>query len=50
MGMTDDVSAIKAPRKDLSLGLDDSRTSTPQGVLPSSQLKPQGNSNIAPGQ
>uniref|UniRef100_A0A667FYY2 Cyclin dependent kinase 13 n=1 Tax=Lynx canadensis TaxID=61383 RepID=A0A667FYY2_LYNCA len=50
MGMTDDVSTIKAPRKDLSLGLDDSRTSTPQGVLPSSQLKPQGNSNVAPGE
>lgn len=50
MGMTDDVSTIKAPRKDLSLGLDDSRTSTPQSVLPSSQLKSQGNSNAAPGQ
>lgn len=50
MGMTDDVSAVKAPRKDLSLGLDDSRASTPQGALPSSQLKPQGNSIGAPGQ
>ena len=50
MGMTDDVSTIKAPRKDLSLGLDDSRTNTPQGVLPTSQLKSQGNSNVAPGQ
>lgn len=50
MGMTDDVSTIKAPRKDLSLGLDDSRTNTPQGVLPSSQLKSQGNSNVAPGE
>lgn len=50
MGMTDDVSTIKAPRKDLSLGMDDSRTSTPQSVLPSSQLKSQGNSNVAPGQ
>ncbi|KAL0619050.1 Cyclin-dependent kinase 13, partial [Plecturocebus cupreus] len=48
MGMTDDVSTIKAPRKDLSLGLDDSRTNTPQGVLPSSQLKSQGSSNVAP--
>lgn len=50
MGMTDDVSTVKAPRKELSLGLDDSRTNTPQGVLPSSQLKSQGNSNVAPGQ
>ncbi|KAB1276064.1 Cyclin-dependent kinase 13 [Camelus dromedarius] len=48
MGMTDDVSTVKAPRKDLSLGMDDSRTSTPQGVLPSAQLKSQGNSNVAP--
>lgn len=50
MGMTDDVSTVKAPKKDLSLGLDDSRTNTPQGVLPTSQLKSQGNSNVAPGQ
>lgn len=50
MGMTDDVSTIKAPRKDLSLGLDDSRTNTPQGVLSTSQLKSQSNSNVAPGQ
>lgn len=49
MGMTDDVSTIKAPRKELSLGLDDSRTNTPQGVLQSSQLKSQGNVNIVPG-
>ncbi|KAK1335006.1 hypothetical protein QTO34_004582 [Cnephaeus nilssonii] len=48
MGMTDDVSTVKAPKKDLSLGLDDSRTNTPQGVLPTSQLKSQGNSNVAP--
>lgn len=48
MGMTDDVSTIKAPRKDLSLGLDDSRTNTPQGVLSTSQLKSQSNSNVAP--
>lgn len=50
MGMADDVSTVKAPRKDLSLGMDDSRTNTPQGVLPSSQLKSQGNSNVAPGE
>lgn len=50
MGMTDDLSTIKAPRKDLSLGLDDSRTNTPQGVLPPAQLKSQSNSNVAPGQ
>ncbi|EDL32722.1 mCG16553 [Mus musculus] len=48
MGMTDDLSTIKAPRKDLSLGLDDSRTNTPQGVLPPAQLKSQSNSNVAP--
>lgn len=50
MGMTDDLSTIKAPRKDLSLGLDDSRTNTPQGVLPPAQLKSQSNSSVAPGQ
>lgn len=50
MGMTDDVSTVKAPKKDLSLGLDDSRTNTPQGVLPTSQLKSQGNSNVVPGE
>lgn len=48
MGMTDD--AAKVPRKDLSLGLDDSRTNTPQGMQTSSQLKIQGNSNLALGQ
>ncbi|KAM6451521.1 cyclin-dependent kinase 13 isoform 1-T1 [Liasis olivaceus] len=45
MGMTDD--AAKIPRKDLSLGMDDSRANTPQGLQTSSQLKMQGNSNIA---
>ncbi|XP_070800479.1 cyclin-dependent kinase 13 isoform X2 [Pituophis catenifer annectens] len=45
MGMTDD--ATKIPRKDLSFGMDDSRTNTPQGLQTSSQLKMQGNSNIA---
>ncbi|XP_040287251.1 cyclin-dependent kinase 13 [Bufo bufo] len=37
MGMVDDVTAPKLPRKDLSVGLDDSRNSTPQGVQASSQ-------------
>ncbi|KAG9475949.1 hypothetical protein GDO78_002820, partial [Eleutherodactylus coqui] len=41
MGMVDDVTAPKIPRKDLSVGLDDSRNSTPQGAQASSQ-KPQG--------
>lgn len=50
MGMTDDLSTVKAPRKDLSLGLDDSRTSTPQGVLPPAQLKSQNSSSGAPGE
>ncbi|XP_032090512.1 cyclin-dependent kinase 13 isoform X2 [Thamnophis elegans] len=45
MGMTDD--AAKVPRKDLSLGMDDSRANTPQGLQTSSQLKMQSNSNIA---
>ncbi|XP_069625738.1 cyclin-dependent kinase 13 isoform X6 [Haliaeetus albicilla] len=30
MGMTDDSTATKVPRKDLSLGMDESRTNTPQ--------------------
>ncbi|XP_068792069.1 cyclin-dependent kinase 13 isoform X5 [Struthio camelus] len=30
MGMTDDTTAAKVPRKDLSLGMDESRTNTPQ--------------------
>ncbi|KAM4906680.1 cyclin-dependent kinase 13 isoform 5-T5 [Sylvia borin] len=30
MGMTDDATAAKVPRKDLSLGMDESRTNTPQ--------------------
>uniref|UniRef100_A0A670JM30 Cyclin dependent kinase 13 n=1 Tax=Podarcis muralis TaxID=64176 RepID=A0A670JM30_PODMU len=46
MGMTDD--ATKIPRKDLSLGMDDSRANTPQGLQTSSQLKMQGSSNIEP--
>nr|XP_060637573.1 cyclin-dependent kinase 13 isoform X2 [Anolis sagrei ordinatus] len=44
MGMSDD--GAKLPRKDLSLGMDDSRANTPQGLQTSSQLKMQGNSNI----
>ncbi|XP_042329521.1 cyclin-dependent kinase 13 [Sceloporus undulatus] len=45
MGMSDD--GTKIPRKDLSLGMDDSRANTPQGLQTSSQLKIQGNSNLA---
>ncbi|CAN2389605.1 phosphorylation of RNA polymerase II C-terminal domain [Pristimantis euphronides] len=37
MGMVDDSTAPKIPRKDLSVGLDDSRNSTPQGVQTSTQ-------------
>ncbi|XP_075683152.1 cyclin-dependent kinase 13 [Rhinoderma darwinii] len=37
MGMVDDATAPKIPRKELSVGLDDSRNSTPQGVQASSQ-------------
>ncbi|XP_075777845.1 cyclin-dependent kinase 13 isoform X1 [Pelodiscus sinensis] len=47
MGMTDDTTAAKIPRKDLSLGLDDSRTNTPQGMQTSSKLTTQGNSSVA---
>ncbi|XP_009463100.1 PREDICTED: cyclin-dependent kinase 13 [Nipponia nippon] len=47
MGMTDDSTATKVPRKDLSLGMDESRTNTPQGMQTSSQLKTQGNSSVA---
>uniref|UniRef100_F6PGU1 Cyclin dependent kinase 13 n=1 Tax=Ornithorhynchus anatinus TaxID=9258 RepID=F6PGU1_ORNAN len=50
MGMADDTSSAKIPRKDLSVGMDDSRTSTPQGIQTSSQLKSQGNSSVALGQ
>uniref|UniRef100_A0A8B9S2W5 Cyclin dependent kinase 13 n=1 Tax=Apteryx owenii TaxID=8824 RepID=A0A8B9S2W5_APTOW len=48
MGMTDDTTAAKVPRKDLSLGMDESRTNTPQGMQTSSQLKTQGNSSVEP--
>ncbi|KAG8572552.1 hypothetical protein GDO81_012086 [Engystomops pustulosus] len=41
MGMPDDATAPKIPRKDLSVGLDDSRSSTPQS-LPASCQKTQG--------
>ncbi|XP_032531545.1 cyclin-dependent kinase 13 isoform X6 [Chiroxiphia lanceolata] len=37
MGMTDDSTAPKVPRKDLSLGMDESRTNTPQGEKQSEQ-------------
>ncbi|XP_068792070.1 cyclin-dependent kinase 13 isoform X6 [Struthio camelus] len=37
MGMTDDTTAAKVPRKDLSLGMDESRTNTPQGEKQSEQ-------------
>ncbi|XP_066848297.1 cyclin-dependent kinase 13 isoform X6 [Anser cygnoides] len=37
MGMTDDATATKVPRKDLSLGTDESRTNTPQGEKQSEQ-------------
>ncbi|XP_052554946.1 cyclin-dependent kinase 13 isoform X4 [Tympanuchus pallidicinctus] len=47
MGMTDDATATKVPRKDLSLGMDESRTNTPQGMQTSSQLKTQGSSSVA---
>ncbi|XP_066047124.1 cyclin-dependent kinase 13 isoform X3 [Chamaea fasciata] len=47
MGMTDDATAAKVPRKDLSLGMDESRTNTPQGMQTSSQLKTQGSSSVA---
>ncbi|XP_019364266.1 PREDICTED: cyclin-dependent kinase 13 [Gavialis gangeticus] len=47
MGMSDDATAAKMPRKDMSLGMDESRTNTPQGMQTSSQLKTQGNSSVA---
>ncbi|KAM6339202.1 cyclin-dependent kinase 13 isoform 5-T5 [Podargus strigoides] len=50
MGMTDDSTATKVPRKDLSLGMDESRTNTPQGMQTSSQLKTQGNTSVALGE
>ncbi|XP_061853425.1 cyclin-dependent kinase 13 isoform X4 [Colius striatus] len=50
MGMTDDSTASKVARKDLSLGMDESRTNTPQGMQTSSQLKTQGNSSVALGE
>ncbi|KAM7037005.1 cyclin-dependent kinase 13 isoform 5-T5 [Passerculus sandwichensis] len=50
MGMTDDSTTAKVPRKDLSLGMDESRTNTPQGMQTSSQLKTQGSSSVALGQ
>ncbi|XP_044531322.1 cyclin-dependent kinase 13, partial [Gracilinanus agilis] len=49
MGMAEDTAAAKIPRKDLSLGLDDSRTNTPQGLPANSQLKSQGSTSVALG-
>ncbi|XP_078544330.1 cyclin-dependent kinase 13 isoform X2 [Lissotriton helveticus] len=49
MGLCDDAVAAKVPRKDFSLGTDDSRNNTPQGVQTSSQLKTQGNSSAGLG-
>ncbi|KAM6375057.1 cyclin-dependent kinase 13 isoform 5-T6 [Alca torda] len=40
MGMTDESTAAKVPRKDLSLGMDESRTNTPQGEKQSEQQQP----------
>ncbi|XP_040521789.1 cyclin-dependent kinase 13 isoform X4 [Gallus gallus] len=37
MGMTDDATATKVPRKDLSLGMDESRTNTPQAKTSTGQ-------------
>ncbi|XP_048807201.1 cyclin-dependent kinase 13 isoform X2 [Lagopus muta] len=37
MGMTDDATAAKVPRKDLSLGMDESRTNTPQAKTSTGQ-------------
>ncbi|KAJ8418703.1 hypothetical protein AAFF_G00002020 [Aldrovandia affinis] len=44
--MPEELTAPKAPRKDL--GLDDSRSSTPQGFPASSQHKPPSNASSAP--
>ncbi|XP_061853427.1 cyclin-dependent kinase 13 isoform X6 [Colius striatus] len=41
MGMTDDSTASKVARKDLSLGMDESRTNTPQGEKQSEQQQQQ---------
>ncbi|XP_068012950.1 cyclin-dependent kinase 13 isoform X6 [Melanerpes formicivorus] len=41
MGMTDDSTAAKVPRKDLSLSMDESRTNTPQGEKQSEQQQQQ---------
>ncbi|XP_068940683.1 cyclin-dependent kinase 13 [Petaurus breviceps papuanus] len=50
MGAAEDAPSAKIPRKDLSLGLDDSRTNTPQGTQANSQLRSQGNANVALGE
>uniref|UniRef100_A0A8C5MLI4 Cyclin dependent kinase 13 n=1 Tax=Leptobrachium leishanense TaxID=445787 RepID=A0A8C5MLI4_9ANUR len=47
MGTSDDATAPKVPRKDLSLSVDDSRNNTPQGIQTSSQMKTQGFPSLA---
>ncbi|OCT76104.1 cyclin-dependent kinase 13 [Xenopus laevis] len=49
LGMGDDITVPKVPRKDSSLGMDDSRSSTPQGIQISSQLKTQGFPSVGVG-
>uniref|UniRef100_A0A6I8Q2X3 Cyclin-dependent kinase 13 n=1 Tax=Xenopus tropicalis TaxID=8364 RepID=A0A6I8Q2X3_XENTR len=49
LGMGDDLTVPKVPRKDSSLGMDDSRNSTPQGMQISSQLKTQGFPSVGVG-
>uniref|UniRef100_H3A120 Cyclin dependent kinase 13 n=1 Tax=Latimeria chalumnae TaxID=7897 RepID=H3A120_LATCH len=44
MGIVDDATAAKVPRKDLALSLDDSRNSTPQSIQPT-QHKTQGSTS-----
>ncbi|KAG8442771.1 hypothetical protein GDO86_011546 [Hymenochirus boettgeri] len=49
LGMSDDITAPKVPRKDSSLGMDDSRNNTPQGTQVNSQLKSQEFSTVGLG-
>ncbi|XP_064409413.1 cyclin-dependent kinase 13 [Latimeria chalumnae] len=48
MGIVDDATAAKVPRKDLALSLDDSRNSTPQSIQPT-QHKTQGSTSAGLG-
>ncbi|XP_043920739.1 cyclin-dependent kinase 13 isoform X2 [Protopterus annectens] len=48
MGIVDEVTAPKIPRKDFPSSMEDSRNNTPQGIQPS-QIKPQVNSNSTVG-